>query len=33
MPNSITAKALEDVDSGEGKRFDSADELFNDLGI
>ena len=33
VPNPITAKALEDLDSGKGKRFDSADELFKDLGI
>ena len=33
VPNSLTAKALEDLDSGKGKRFDSADELFEDLGI
>ena len=33
VPNSITAKALEDLDSGKGKRFGSADELFKDLGI
>jgi len=33
VPNSLTAQALEDLDSGKGKRFDSADELFKDLGI
>ena len=33
VPNSITAKAMEDFHSGKGKRFDSADELFKDLGI
>jgi len=33
VPNSRTAQALEDLDSGKGKRFDSADELFKDLGI
>jgi DNA-damage-inducible protein J len=33
VPNSLTAQALEDLDSGKGKRFDSADELFEDLGI
>jgi DNA-damage-inducible protein J len=33
LPNSLTAQALEDLDSGKGKRFDSADELFKDLGI
>ena len=33
VPNSITANALEDLDSGKGKRFGSADELFKDLGI
>lgn len=33
VPNSMTAKALEDLDSGKGKRFNSADELFDDLSI
>ena len=33
VPNSLTAQALEDLDSGKGKRFDSADEFFKDLGI
>ena len=33
VPNSMTAKALDELDSGRGKRFDSADGLFKDLGI
>ncbi|AHE99675.1 type II toxin-antitoxin system RelB/DinJ family antitoxin [Thioalkalivibrio paradoxus] len=33
VPNALTAKALEDLESGKGKRFDSAEELFKDLGI
>jgi len=33
VPNSLTAKALQDLDTCKGKRFDSADELFKDLGI
>ncbi|MBL3827320.1 MULTISPECIES: type II toxin-antitoxin system RelB/DinJ family antitoxin [Marinobacter] len=33
VPNATTAKALVELDSGKGKRFDTADELFQDLGI
>ncbi|MCG5517351.1 MULTISPECIES: type II toxin-antitoxin system RelB/DinJ family antitoxin [unclassified Ectothiorhodospira] len=33
VPNLMTAKALDDLDSGKGKRFNSADELFDDLSI
>lgn len=33
VPNATTAKALEDLEAGKGKRFDSADALFDDLGI
>lgn len=32
-PNAATAKAIEELERGEGKRFDSADDLFKDLGI
>lgn len=33
VPNATTAKALVELNSGKGKRFDTADELFQDLGI
>ena len=33
MPNGTTAKALEELEAGKGKRFDNADALFEDLGI
>lgn len=33
VPNASTAKALDQLDAGKGKRFDSADALFEDLGI
>lgn len=33
VPNATTQKAMEELESGQGKRFDSSDELFNDLGI
>ncbi|MFC0268396.1 type II toxin-antitoxin system RelB/DinJ family antitoxin [Kushneria aurantia] len=33
MPNATTAKALGELEAGKGKRFDSADALFEDLGI
>lgn len=33
VPNATTAKALEELDAGKGKRFNSADALFDDLGI
>ncbi|MBB3332665.1 DNA-damage-inducible protein J [Halomonas campaniensis] len=32
-PNATTDKALEELEAGKGKRFDSADALFEDLGI
>jgi DNA-damage-inducible protein J len=32
-PNATTAKAMAELDAGQGKRFDSADELYQDLGI
>jgi len=33
VPNAATAKALAELDAGKGKAFDSADELFKDLGV
>lgn len=33
VPTSMTTKALQDLDSGNGKRSDSPEELFKDLGI
>ena len=33
VPNATTVKALEELEAGKGKRFDSADALFEDLGI
>ncbi|MCP5047124.1 MAG: type II toxin-antitoxin system RelB/DinJ family antitoxin [bacterium] len=34
LPNKTTRKAIEDLEMGKNvKRFDSADELFEDLGI
>lgn len=33
VPNAATAKALAELDAGKGKTFDSADELFKDLGV
>ena len=32
-PNTTTVKAMKELDAGKGKRFDSAEELFQDLGI
>ncbi len=32
-PNATTAKAMTELDEGKGKRFGSAEELFQDLGI
>ena len=32
-PNSTTVKAMKELDEGKGKRFSSAEELFQDLGI
>jgi len=32
-PNATTVKAMEELDEGKGKRFGSAEELFQDLGI
>ncbi len=32
-PNAATQRAMAELEDGKGKRFDSADELFKDLGI
>ena len=32
-PNDTTVKAMKELDEGKGKRFGSAEELFQDLGI
>ena len=33
VPNSATRRAMAELERGEGKRFDSADALFEDLDI
>lgn len=33
VPNRITEKAMADIEAGKGKRFDQAEDLFEDLGI
>lgn len=33
IPNQTTINAMTEADRGQGKRFDSADDLFDDLGI
>ena len=33
VPNATTVKAMEKLDEGKGKRFGSAEELFQDLGV
>ncbi len=33
VPNAITLKAMKELDEGKGKRFATAEELFEDLGI
>lgn len=33
VPNAVTIAAMQEADSGEGIRFESADALFKDLGI
>ncbi len=33
VPNPATRKAMKELDEGKGKRFDSAEELFEDLGL
>jgi DNA-damage-inducible protein J len=32
-PNATTRKAMAELENGGGKRFDSADKLFKDLGV
>jgi DNA-damage-inducible protein J len=32
-PNATTVQAMKELDEGKGKRFDSAEELFQDLEI
>lgn len=33
IPNQTTIAAMQEADRGEGTRFDSAEDLFKDLGI
>ena len=33
VPNTTTVKAMKELDEGKGKRFSSAEELFQDLGV
>ena len=33
VPNAVTTKARNELESGKGKRFDTPDDLFQDLGI
>lgn len=33
LPNATTAKAIDELESGKGQRFDTKDDLFQDLGI
>ena len=33
VPNAATRRAMTELEAGKGKRFDSADALFEDLGI
>lgn len=33
VPNAATTKAINELESGKGKRFDTLDDLFQDLGI
>lgn len=33
VPNTTTAAAMDELESGKGRRFDSANSLFEDLGI
>lgn len=33
VPNAVTLKAMKELDEGKGKRFATAEELFEDLGI
>ena len=33
VPNATTVKAMKELADGKGKRFNSADELFQDIGV
>ena len=33
VPNAATQKAMDELDAGKGKEFESAEALFKDLGI
>lgn len=33
VPNAATVKAMKELEEGQGKRFGSAEELFQDLGV
>jgi DNA-damage-inducible protein J len=33
VPNKVTAKAIDELEAGRGKRFEQAGDLFEDLGI
>ena len=33
VPNAATVKAMDELDEGKGKRFGSAEELFQDIGV
>lgn len=33
IPNRTTVNAIKELEAGKGERFDSADQLFKDLGI
>ncbi|MDV6320008.1 MULTISPECIES: type II toxin-antitoxin system RelB/DinJ family antitoxin [unclassified Chromohalobacter] len=33
VPNTTTTTAMNELEAGKGKRFDSADALFDDLGV
>lgn len=33
FPNSATIEAMEELEEGEGRRFDSAEELFREIAL
>jgi DNA-damage-inducible protein J len=33
VPNKATAQAMEEIEAGKGKRFNQAEDLFEDLGL
>ena len=33
VPNTVTVNAMEELDEGKGVRFDSQEEVFQDLGL